>query len=300
MDGLATRLLYQGWMRTVLLALPVPRLPASRLQRVAVTLAIAGSIHGVVATAVILAGRTAVGAAAAVREATAPATAVTLPPRLVFLPSRLPGGGGGGGGNRQTGPIRRAEGIGHDDKTLRTVRRPQVEAQGVGLNEPAIPAIVLDAMPLASGNFNQAGLPEGGVSYGTSTGPGSGGGVGSGVGTGLGSGRGPGVGPGSGGGFGGGAYQPGAGISAPQLISQVKPRYTSAALERKIQGSVWLEIVVTREGRAGDVRVARSLDPGGLDEEAVVAVRLWRFQPGRVMGVPVDVLVTVVMDFSIR
>ncbi|MGH9140295.1 MAG: energy transducer TonB [Thermoanaerobaculia bacterium] len=84
------------------------------------------------------------------------------------------------------------------------------------------------------------------------------------------------------------------------MLSQVKPRYTTQALERKIQGSVWLDIVVTRDGRAGAVRVQRSLDPGGLDEEAIVAVRLWRFEPGRVGGRPVDVAVTVVMDFWIH
>ena len=171
---------------------------------------------------------------------------------------------------------------------------------GIGPAETAIPALVLDAMPLASGTFNHLGLPQGGVSYGHSTGPGSGGGVGTGEGTGLGSGRGAGAGPGSGGGFGGGAYRPGAGVSAPRLISQVKPRYTPDALERKVQGSVWLEIVVTREGRPGDVRVTRSLDANGLDEEAIVAVRQWRFEPGRLAGAPVDVRVTVVMDFTIR
>jgi protein TonB len=80
----------------------------------------------------------------------------------------------------------------------------------------------------------------------------------------------------------------------------VKPRYTPDALVRKIQGSVRLDVVVTREGIAGDVRVAQSLDAGGLDEEAISAVRQWRFEPGRLAGVPVDVMVTVVMDFSIR
>ena len=80
----------------------------------------------------------------------------------------------------------------------------------------------------------------------------------------------------------------------------MKPRYTSEALERKIQGAVWLDVVVMRDGCAGAVRVARSLDPGGLDEEAIRAIRQWRFEPGRLSGVPVDVQVTVVMDFSIR
>src|SRR6185369_11962507 len=143
-----------------------------------------------------------------------PTIRVVLPPDLLFLPDKPRGGGGGGGGNRQAGPIRRAEGVGHDLATMRTKRTPPVLTQG--LQEPAIVPFVLDAKPLASGMADQIGLPVGGAPDSTSTGPGSGGGVGSGTGTGLGSGRGPGVGPGSGGGFGGGAYRPGSGITAPR------------------------------------------------------------------------------------
>ena len=44
--------------------------------------------------------------------------------------------------------------------------------------------------PLASGIFDQVGLPTAAMLSGTSTGPGSGGGVGTGHGTGIGSGRG--------------------------------------------------------------------------------------------------------------
>jgi TonB family protein len=223
---------------------------------------------------------------------------IVLPPHLVFLSSTVGAHGGGGGGNRQTAPIRSAQGVGHDAATLPARQRPPVIGP-VGA-EVTPPAVVLDAVPLASGTFEQSGLPTGGVGYGTSTGPGSGGGVGTGEGTGIGSGRGPGLGPGSGGGFGGGAYRPGAGVDPPRLLSQVTPRYTTQALERKIQGSVWLDVVVTRTGRAGDVRVQRSLDPGGLDEEAIVAVRQWLFAPGRVGGIPVDVAVTVVIDFWIH
>jgi TonB family protein len=285
---------------TGLLALPSPRLPRRRTSRAIATLAVAGSLHLIAAIVVILAFRTAEVRAemGEVRAAAAPVIRVELPRRLIFLPTAPTGAGGGGGGNRQPGPIRRASGVGHDAITLRATRRPPTT--GITASEPEPPAVVLDAVPLASGTFNMVGLPEGGVAYGDSTGPGSGGGVGAGIGTGIGSGRGPGFGPGSGGGFGGGAYRPGGAVTAPRLLSQVQPRYTPDALERKIQGSVWLDVVVTREGRAGEVRVTRPLDPGGLDEEAIRAVREWRFEPGRLAGAPVDVLVTVVMGFSIR
>ena len=219
-------------------------------------------------------------------------------PRIVFLPSRGSGGGGGGGGNRQAGPIRRAERVGHDRTTLPVVRQLSATERLVDLPAPA-QQILLDARPLASGVVEQIGALEGGVSFGNSQGPGSGGGVGDGVGTGVGSGRGSGLGPGEGGRTGGGVYRPGGGVTLPTLLFQVKPSYTSEALLRKTQGSVVLEMIVRRDGYPTDLRVIRSLDQAGLDQQAIEAVRQWRFNPGRLHGTPVDVLVTVVLDFSI-
>jgi TonB family protein len=158
---------------------------------------------------------------------------------------------------------------------------------------------VLDAKPLASGTFDQVGLPVGGVAYGTSTGSGSGGGVGTGAGKGIGSGRGPGIGPGSGGGAGGGAYRPGGAVTTPRVILEVKPTYTNDALLHKVQGTVVLEVVVTYKGHPSQIRVVHSLDPE-LDEQAVKAAAEWRFEPGRLAGTPVDVLVTIQLDFWIR
>ena len=61
-----------------------------------------------------------------------------------------------------------------------------------------------------------------------------------------------------------------------------------------------LEAIVTVDGCASQIRIVRSLDAGGLDEEAVAAVAQWRFEPGRLRAAPVNVLVTIVLDFSIR
>jgi periplasmic protein TonB len=227
---------------------------------------------------------------------------------LVFLAPQLPrpGRGGGGGGNQRPDPIRRAQGVGADTITLRVRKEPSSTAPVTTTSVPAVedvpplPSIVLDAKPLASGLFDQIGLPTGGVMSGTSTGPGSGGGVGTGSGTGMGSGRGPGFGPGSGGGTGGGSYGAGGAVSAPRVIQEVKPRYTSEALLKRIQGTVVLEVVVTADGCASQIRIVRSLDAGGLDEEAVAAVAQWRFEPGRLGAAPVDVLVRIELDFVIR
>jgi protein TonB len=84
------------------------------------------------------------------------------------------------------------------------------------------------------------------------------------------------------------------------LIKEVKPTYTPQALLNRIQGTVVLEAVVTGDGCASQIRVVRSLDRGGLDEEAIAAVTQWRFEPGRLAGAPVDVIVTIMVDFLIR
>ena len=200
----------------------------------------------------------------------------------------------------------RTQGVGSDTVTLRTRQTllravPMTPAATPAVAEPPqLPAILLDARPLASGLFEQTGLPTGALVTGTSTGPGTGGGVGTGMGTGIGSGRGPGLGPGSGGGTGGGAYRPGGAVSAPRLIKHIKPVYTPEALKSQIQGAVVLEVVVTGDGCASRIRVIHSLDPGGLDDQAVSAVAQWRFEPGRLAGSPVDVLVTIQLDFTIR
>jgi periplasmic protein TonB len=217
---------------------------------------------------------------------------------IVFIPrDPIPSGGGGGGGNGQAEPIRHAKGVGSDPITLR-VSKPTSPAGTA--TETDIPQVLLDAKPLASGNADEIGLPLGGVSYGTSTGPGSGGGVGEGVGTGIGPGRGPGIGDGSGGGTGGGLYRPGGSVTAPRVITEVKPTYTNSALAQKIQGTVVIELIVRSNGHPSDIRIVRSLDPGGLDEQAVIAAGQWRFEPGRLSGKPVDVIVTVMLDFWIR
>lgn len=82
------------------------------------------------------------------------------------------------------------------------------------------------------------------------------------------------------------------------LAAHARP--TAEAPANRVQGSVELELVVRQNGEPDAIRVVRSLDPGGLDLEAVRAVRQWRFRPGHIIGMPVDVLVTVLVSFSVR
>ncbi len=231
--------------------------------------------------------------------------------RLVFLVAPGPGGGGGGGGLREPAPPPPAERKG--TAALRSpvpVRRPPPRIEPPPVVRPPDPPpmkpepqVVAPVVPVAADPRDRAGVPS--IARDTppqetdSHGPGIGGGTGSGHGTGVGEGDGNGIGPGSGGGTGGGPYRPGAGITAPAIVREIKPDYTEEGRRRHLEGDVVLEIVVKSDGSVGSVKLLQGLG-AGLDERAVDAVRQWRFSPAKRYGTPVDVIVEVAMEFKLR
>lgn len=277
------------------LAQPAPRMP----QRV--TGARAGGIVSVLFHLVVVAMLLLVAA----RPASGPVSPLDAAdrerlqlPRMVFL--QMPTfGGGGGGGTRQSASPPRARVKGRAPVSMPVATPAMASPQPKDVSRPP-EDLLLDTVPLASGTALLTGLPEVLRSPDVSGGLGLGGGVGEGTGTGSGPGSGAGLGAGSSRGFGGGAYRLGSGVIPPTLLQQVTPKYTTEALRLRIQGTVMLEVVVGRNGVPLAIRVTRSLDPGGLDEEAIAAVREWRFTPGRVADVPVDVLVTIQLDFRVQ
>ena len=90
-------------------------------------------------------------------------------------------------------------------------------------------------------------------------------------------------------------------VTAPRLIRDAKPRYTAGAMDAQIQGAVSMQVIVEADGTVSRVRVSKSLDKQyGLDDEAVRAVKTWRFAPGRKDGVAVPVMVDIEMTFTLN
>jgi protein TonB len=220
--------------------------------------------------------------------------------QIIWLNQPGPGGGGGGGGNRMKEPPRQAELPGKEKITVPVQKH---ETPQITKNEPnPVEQLVIPAKSLAAAAESLPGAIEAPPGPPTlSQGSGTGGGSGTGTGTGIGPGTGSGLGPGSGGGTGGGVYQPGNGVSLPQLVREVKPAYTSDAMRAKIQGTVLLRCIVRPDGSVSDIEILRSLDPTfGLDGEAVKAAKQWRFRPGMRMGQPVSVEITIELTFTLR
>ena len=91
------------------------------------------------------------------------------------------------------------------------------------------------------------------------------------------------------------------GVTLPRVVREVKPQYTQAAMDERIQGSVLLTTVVEADGTVGDVHITTSLDPMfGLDEQAVQAARQWRFRAGTKEGKPVAVRIAIELKFTLK
>ena len=221
--------------------------------------------------------------------------------QIVWLAEPGPGGGGGGGGNRSPEPPRKAEIPGKDKITVPVLEAPKLENVLNQLEKEPLQQFDIPAKTLAADlNAIVPGVIDGSV-LSPSQGSGSGGGGGTGTGSGIGSGIGSGLGPGYGGGTGGGAYRPGNGVDAPRLLRKVDPQYTPDAMRAKVQGTVEIECIVQPNGSCSNIDVVRSLDRAfGLDQEAIKAVRQWRFVPGRRQGQEVPVIVTIELTFTLR
>lgn len=92
---------------------------------------------------------------------------------------------------------------------------------------------------------------------------------------------------------------PGGDAALLQYLSS-KLRYTSAAIEHRIQGRVYLSFMVGIDGSISNVTVLRGLG-FGLDQEAIRAVQgMPRWKPGYQNGRPVAVMYHLPVQFSLR
>lgn len=96
----------------------------------------------------------------------------------------------------------------------------------------------------------------------------------------------------------GSAFKPGTGITAPTIASRAESAYTNEARFLQIKGSVGLRFVVDENGQPQDILLTHSLGYG-LDENAALAVRAWRYFPGKDdAGKPVPTIVDLELPFK--
>ena len=69
-------------------------------------------------------------------------------------------------------------------------------------------------------------------------------------------------------------------VSEPACLHCPEPPYTDEARKAKLQGNVTLRVLIGADGRAARIQLVKGLGLG-LDEQALQAVRSWRFVPAR-------------------
>ena len=95
-----------------------------------------------------------------------------------------------------------------------------------------------------------------------------------------------------------GPIRPGGNILPPARTGYVAPVYPPIAIQARSEGTVILEAVIDETGAVKDVTVLRSVPL--LDRAAIDAVRQWRYSPTRLNGVPVAIIMTVSVTFTLK
>jgi bla regulator protein blaR1 len=95
-----------------------------------------------------------------------------------------------------------------------------------------------------------------------------------------------------------GPVQVPSGVMASRVVKQVQPKYPREAKEKKIQGTVVLNVKIGKGGTVEDLKVASG--PKELRQSALVAVRQWTYKPYLVDGNAVAVDTTISVVYTLR
>ena len=87
-------------------------------------------------------------------------------------------------------------------------------------------------------------------------------------------------------------------IKEPKKVRHVAPVYPEVAQQARVQGVVILELLLDDSGSVTNAIIMRSVPL--LDQAALDAVRQWQFTPTQVNGVPVNVIMTVTVNFTLN
>lgn len=232
---------------------------------------------------------------------------VALPPAAKPKPvkaSNKSGGGGGGGDRSMTAPSKGKlpKAVFENPIVSPSIKPPEIKNPVL----PVLPTIKVQPELIEAQNKNLSfGIPNA-TSDLASNGSGNGGGIGTNQGGGVGIGIGAGYGPGIGDNTGGGpsrigdnkVYNASKSIINPVITYKQKPKYTTEGQRDKIQGSVILSAILSKDGTISELKVVRGLGYG-LDEEAIKAAYLIKFIPGKKNDQPINVRVRLEFVFQL-
>lgn len=78
------------------------------------------------------------------------------------------------------------------------------------------------------------------------------------------------------------------------------PVYPMLSRKRKEQGTVWLLLLVSKDGLVTELKLKKTSGFDRLDQAALQAVKKWKFQPARKQGQPIDYWYELPLKFSLQ
>lgn len=94
------------------------------------------------------------------------------------------------------------------------------------------------------------------------------------------------------------AVRVGGDIKEPRKTKDVKPIYPAIAKAAKVSAIVILEATIAKDGKVKDIKVLRGHPM--LDQAAIDAVQQWEYTPTTLNGQPVDIIMTVTVNFQLN
>ncbi len=87
----------------------------------------------------------------------------------------------------------------------------------------------------------------------------------------------------------------------PQVINKVAPAYPELARKAQVEGTVYLDLLVDKEGKVRDIKILKPSGSNvGFEEAAIEAVKKWSFSPAIQNGKPIAVWMTLPVKFQVK
>jgi protein TonB len=93
--------------------------------------------------------------------------------------------------------------------------------------------------------------------------------------------------------------QVGGDVRPPERLQAPPPVYTDLARKARLEGVVIVQAIIDRDGDVTSMKVLRGL-PMGLEDEAVRAIKRWKFRPATLNGRPVTVYYNLTVNFKLQ
>lgn len=90
----------------------------------------------------------------------------------------------------------------------------------------------------------------------------------------------------------------GGAVAESNAITKVQPVYPAAAKEAHTQGVVEIQATISKDGVPIELRVLSS-PSDDLSQSALEAVRQWRYRPTLLNGAPVEIVTTVIVNYTL-